>query len=71
MTELMTAEPFEAALGIAPPWTVASTEFDEKAKTLIVLIDFRPGSRFEVSGHEGAHPVHDTDYAAQGRKWAA
>lgn len=46
----MTAKLFEAALGIAPQWTVASVEFDEKAKTLTVLIDFKPGSRFEVSG---------------------
>ena len=56
----MTAKLFEAALGIAPPWTVASEEFDEKVKKLTVLIDFKPGSRFEVSGHEGVHPVHDT-----------
>jgi transposase len=25
-----------------------------------VLIDFKPGTRFGISGHEGAHPVHDT-----------
>ncbi|MFP5419812.1 MAG: helix-turn-helix domain-containing protein, partial [Gammaproteobacteria bacterium] len=25
-----------------------------------VLIDFKAGSRFKVSGHEGVHPVHDT-----------
>ncbi|HQT72245.1 MAG TPA: ISL3 family transposase [Thiobacillus sp.] len=56
----MTAKLFEAALGIAPPWTVASVEFDEAAKMLTVLIDFKAGSRFEVSSHEGAHPVHDT-----------
>ncbi len=56
----MTAKLFEAALGIAPPWTVASVDFDESAKTLTVLIDFKPGSRFCVSGHDGAHPVHDT-----------
>lgn len=56
----MTAKLFEAALGIATPWTVASVDFDESAKTLTVLIDFKPGSRFEVCGHEGAHPVHDT-----------
>jgi transposase len=56
----MTAKLFEAALGIAPPWTVASVEFDEAVKTLTVLIDFKAGSRFEVSGHEGAHAVHDT-----------
>jgi transposase len=56
----MTAKLFEAALGIAPPWTVASVDFDESAKTLTVLIDFKPGSRFCVAGHDGAHPVHDT-----------
>jgi transposase len=27
---------------------------------LTVLIDFEPGSRFAISGHEGMHPVHDT-----------
>ena len=56
----MTAKLFEAALGIAEPWLVASVDFDEKAKTLTVLIDFKPGTRFGISGHEGAHPVHDT-----------
>ena len=35
-------------------------EFDEKAKTLTVLIDFKAGSRFSISGHDGVHPVHDT-----------
>ena len=57
---MMTAKLFESALGITAPWTVASVDFDESAKTLTVLIDFKTGSRFEVSGHEGAHPVHDT-----------
>lgn len=56
----MTAKLFEAALGIADPWGVASVEFDEKAKTLTVLIDFKPGTRFAAPGHEGLHPVHDT-----------
>ena len=56
----MTAKLFEAALGIVEPWTVASVDFDESAKTLTVLMDFKAGSRFEVSGHEGVHPVHDT-----------
>ena len=57
---MMTAKLFEAALGIAPPWTVASVDFDASAKTLTVLIDFKAGSHFEVSGHAGSHPVHDT-----------
>jgi len=56
----MTAKLFETALGIADPWLVASVNFDEKAKTLTVLIDFKPGTRFGISGHEGVHPVHDT-----------
>jgi len=56
----MTGKVFEAALGIAAPWSVASVDFDEAAKLLTVLIDFKPGSRFAVSGQEGVHPVHDT-----------
>lgn len=56
----MTAKLFESALGITDPWFVASVEFDETAKTLTVLIDFKAGSRFEVSGHDGSHGVHDT-----------
>jgi transposase len=56
----MTGELFEAALGIGPPWSVAGVEFDEAAKVLTLGIDFTPGSRFAVSGHEGEHPVHDT-----------
>ena len=56
----MTAKVFAVALGIVPPWSVASVDFDEAAKVLTVLIDFEPGSRFAVSAHEGAHPVHNT-----------
>jgi transposase len=56
----MTAKVFEAALGVGAPWFVGSVEFDEAARVLSVLIDFEPGSRFAVSGHEGVHPVHDT-----------
>ncbi len=56
----MTAKLFEVALGITAPWTVATVEFDEAAKVLTVLIDFEPGSRFAIGGHEGVHPVHDT-----------
>ena len=56
----MTAKLFESALGISDPWLVASVEFDEAAKTLTVLIDFKTGSRFSVAGHGGAHAVHDT-----------
>lgn len=56
----MTAKLFESALGISDPWFVASLEFDEPAKTLTVLIDFKAGTRFAVSGHVGSHGVHDT-----------
>ena len=56
----MTAKVFEAALGISAPWSVASVDFDESAKLLTMLIDFKPGSRFAVPGHDGVHPVHDT-----------
>ena len=56
----MTTKVFEAALGIGVPWSVGSVDFDEAAKVLTVLIDFKPGSRFAISGHEGVHPVHDT-----------
>lgn len=56
----MTAKLFEAALGIAEPWSVSKVEFDEAVKVLTVLIDFKPGSRFAISGHEGVHPVHDS-----------
>lgn len=51
---------FEAALGIQDPWAVSSVNFDESAKVLTVDIDFKPGSRFAVTGHDGLHPVHDT-----------
>ncbi len=56
----MTAKLFESALGITDPWHVASVEFDEGAKVLTVLIDFKAGSRFAVTGHDGLHGVHDT-----------
>lgn len=57
---MMTAKLFESALGIAPPWLVGGVDFDQAAKVLTVQIDFAPGSRFAISGHEGLHPVHDT-----------
>jgi hypothetical protein len=55
----MTAKLFEAALGIGAPWSVQSVAFDEAAKVLTVLVDFKPGTRFAVSDREGMHPVHD------------
>ena len=56
----MTAKLFEAALGIAEPWAVDTVKFDESAKVLTVVVDFKPGTRFAISGHQGEHPVHDT-----------
>ena len=54
----MSAKLFESALGIADPWFIESVKFDEAAKTLTILIDFKAGSRFEVSGFDGVHGVH-------------
>src|SRR5665213_2939013 len=56
----MTAKLFESAFGIAAPWSVASVNFDEGTKVLTIAVDFLPGIRFSVTGHEGAHPVYDT-----------
>ena len=56
----MTAKLFETALGIGEPWSVSGVDFDEGSKVLTILVDFKAGSRFEVSGREGLHPVHDT-----------
>lgn len=56
----MTAKLFEAALGITEPWSVKTVEFEEVTKVLTVQVDFKPGTRFTISGHEGTHPVHDT-----------
>ena len=46
----MTARLFEVALGIAEPWSVSAVDFDEAAKVLTVLIDFKPGRRFAICG---------------------
>ena len=51
---------FEAALGIASPWSVTGVRFDEAAKVLTVGIDFAAGSRFAVEGVAGEHPVYDS-----------
>lgn len=56
----MSAQIFEAALGLTPPWFIADLEFDETAKTLTIQVDFRRGSRFQIADFEGEHPVHDT-----------
>ena len=56
----MTAELFAAALGVESPWSVTKVDFDPARKLLTIAIDFAAGSRFEVAGLEGAHPVYDT-----------
>jgi transposase len=56
----MSAKLFEAALGIAEPWFIQGVDFDAAKKTLTIGVDFIAGSRFAVSGVEGAHPAHDT-----------
>ncbi len=38
----MTTKLFEAALGIAEPWAVDTVKFDEAAKVLTVVVDFKP-----------------------------
>ena len=55
----MSAKLFESALGMAAPWSVPAVEFDEAAKCLMV-VDFKPHTRFAVSGHVGKHRVHGT-----------
>lgn len=54
---------FGAALGLTPPWTVTSVEFNPEAGELNVHLDFPRGSRFacpEQDCPEGACAVHDT-----------
>ena len=58
MGDEMTAKLFGAALGIATPWSVSTVKFDEAAKVLTVLVDFKPGTRFAISGPAGGHAVH-------------
>jgi transposase len=56
----MSAKLFESALGITEPWFIESVQFDGAAKTLTILINFKAGSRFAVSGFDGEHGAHDT-----------
>jgi hypothetical protein len=51
---------FEAALGIATPWSVNGVDFDAAKKTLTISVDFVAGTRFPAPGVAGVHPVHDT-----------
>ena len=51
---------FEAALGIAKPWSVQAVDFDAGRKVLTIRVTFAAGTRFPAPGAEGVHPVHDT-----------
>ena len=51
---------FEAALGVASPWSVQGVDFDAARKMLTIKIDFAAGTRFPSPGAKGEHPVHDT-----------
>ena len=57
---MQTEQLFEAALGIGAPWFISGTTFDDVARTLIIKVDFRPGSRFVHGDSSGEHPAHDT-----------
>lgn len=51
---------FEQALGIDAPWFVGHVQFEAAARKLVIVVDFKPGSRFAVADTPGTHPVHDT-----------
>lgn len=51
---------FTQALGLTVPWKVVSSDFDPEAKSLELVIDFEPGSRFTDQESGEACPVHDT-----------
>lgn len=53
---------FTQALGLVSPWKVVSANFDANAKSLELVIDFPPGSRFPDpdSDSDELCPVHDT-----------
>ncbi len=56
----MSAQLFEAALGITKPWFVQGVNFDTAEKKLVIQIDFIAGSRFSLPEVEGSYPAHDT-----------
>jgi transposase len=51
---------FTQALGLASPWKVVSTNFDPKAKSLELVLDFERGARFTDPETDELCPVHDT-----------
>jgi len=59
-TGMATDDLFTQALGLSSPWQVVSTEFDPKAKSLKLEIDFERGARFPDPESGEQCPVHDT-----------
>jgi transposase len=52
----------QLALGLTPPWTVTSADFDPEAHRLDIEIDFAPGSRFACPTCGAANcPAYDTE----------
>ena len=45
-TDMRDTSLLQLALGVAPPWTVVSSDFDTVARRLDIYIDFTTGSRF-------------------------
>ena len=55
---------FKMALGVEDPWFVDSVDFDEKAETLTIKLDFMKGSKFfyedKEAGISGTFGAYDT-----------
>ena len=52
---------FTMALGLTPPWSVTTINFDEDAKRVDIYLDFERGGRFGCpSCSKGSCPAHDT-----------
>jgi len=51
---------FTQALGLAAPWKVVAIDFDPKAKSLQLHLDFNRGARFPDPESGELCPVHDT-----------
>lgn len=51
---------FKQALGLSDPWVVTECDFDPKAKSLVIKIDFERGSRFKDEASGELCAVHDT-----------
>jgi transposase len=45
---------------VLDPWFIESVNFAHATKTLTILITFKAGSRFAVSGFDDVHGAHDT-----------